>query len=431
MRVCKPEEAAALLRPKDRLAGQMGPGQPGVFLQALGERDDWKTLEVFTCFLSEPYRLFSRPGVSLLCPFFGPVERSLREAGADVAFLPGDFRRFTLFVDRFAPRVVATTATPPDADGWMSLSVSAGAMVNEIIRCGRDPERLLIVEANPRLPRTFGIPPDHPHGIHVDDVDVLIETDQDPFSIPDPEPGEVERAIAEHVSVYVSNGSTLQTGIGGIPGAVAGLLAEGPGGDYGVHSEMFTNGLMRLHKAGKVSNEHKGIFEGMSVTTIAMGSRELYEWLDGEESVRFLPVEWINTPSIIARNRNMRSINGALMLDLAGQVVADTIDGKQYSGIGGHEDFTSGASLESDDRSLICLPSTVSAGDRVLSRIVPTLGAGAVVTTPRHQLDIVVTEYGAAEVACLTVRDRARALAELAHPEFRPELRQAAEHLGF
>jgi acyl-CoA hydrolase len=161
-----------------------------------------------------------------------------------------------------------------------------------------------------------------------------------------------------------------------------------------------------------------------------MGTRELYEWLDGEESVRFLPVEWINTPSIIARNRNMRSINGALMLDLAGQVVADTIDGKQYSGIGGHEDFTSGASLESDDRSLICLPSTVNAGGCVLSRIVSTLGAGAVVTTPRHQLDIVITEYGAAEVACLTVRDRARALAELAHPEFRPELRQAAEHLG-
>jgi acyl-CoA hydrolase len=186
---------------------------------------------------------------------------------------------------------------------------------------------------------------------------------------------------------------------------------------------------MQLHKAGKVSNARKGIFEGFSVTTFAMGTPELYAWLDGEASVRFLPVEWINTPSIIARNRNMRSINGALMLDLAGQVVADTIDGKQYSGIGGHEDFTSGASLESDDRSLICLPSTVTSGGRTFSRIVPGLSEGAVVTTPRHQLDIVVTEYGAAEVAGITVRERARALAELAHPDFRPGLREAAEQL--
>jgi len=408
----------------------MGPGQPGAFLQALGERDDWKALEVFTCFLSEPYRLFSRPGVSLLCPFFGPVERALRDAGCDVSFLPGDFRRFTLFADRFAARVVTTAASPPDADGWMSLSASAGALVNEIIRSGRDPERLLVVESNPRLPRTLGILPDHRHAVHVDEVDVLIEAERDPFAIPDAEPTAVERAIAEHVGTYVSDGTTLQTGIGGIPGAVAGLLAEGPGGDFGVHSEMFTNGLMQLHKAGKVSNASKGIFEGVSVTTFAMGSSELYAWLDGEESVRFLPVEWINTPSIIARNRNMRSINGALMLDLAGQLVADTIDGKQYSGIGGHEDFTSGASLESDDRSLICLPSTVTSNGQPLSRIMARLSAGSIVTTPRHQLDIVVTEYGAAEVAGLTVRARARALAELAHPDFRPELRREAEQLG-
>jgi acyl-CoA hydrolase len=126
----------------------------------------------------------------------------------------------------------------------------------------------------------------------------------------------------------------------------------------------------------------------------------------------------------------MRSINGALMLDLLGQVVADTIDGRQHSGIGGHEDFTSGASLEGDDRSLICLPSTVTLEGRTVSRIVPQLAAGAVVTTPRHQLDVVVTEYGAAEVSSRTVRERARALAEVAHPDFRDELRAACERIG-
>ncbi len=430
MRTCTPAEAAALLRAEDSLAVAFGPGESTSFLEALGERDDWTDLTVFAGLLSAPFPLFTTPGVHLLSAFFGPAERALRDAGHDVAFLPGDFRRFKLFTERMAPRVLATSATPPDADGWMSLSLHAGATVEENLRCARDPDRLLLVEANRRLPRTFGLGSDHPHAVHVDDVDIVVESDREPMALPDAEPDEIERAIAEHARRYVQDGTTLQTGIGGIPGAVATLLAEGPGGDYGIHSEIFTTGLMRLHKAGKVSNAHKGIYKGISVTTFSMGSPELYEWLDGQESVRFLPVELINTPTIIAANRNMLSINGALMIDLAGQVVADTIDGRQHSGIGGHQDFTSGASLEADDRSLICLPSTVTVGGRTLSRIRAAFEAGAVVTTPRHQLDVVVTEYGATEVSGRTVRQRARALAEIAHPDFRDELAAEAERIG-
>jgi acyl-CoA hydrolase len=430
MRVCTPSEAAALVRSEDTLSGPMGPGQTPAFLKALGERDDWKDLTVFTGFLCGVYPLFEHPGVRIVSPFFGPVERALRAEGHRVEFVPGDFRRITLFAERMAPRVVATAATPPDAEGWLSLSLHAGASMPEIARSAADPDRLLVVEANAQLPRTLGIPPEHRHAIHIDDIDILIENDCDPATLPDGEPNEVERAIAEHVRTFVPDGSTLQTGIGGIPGAVAGLLVDGPGGDYGVHSELFTTGLMRLHKAGKVSNAHKGIFENISVTTFAMGTSELYEWLHDQEAVRFLPVEWINTPSIIARNRNMRSINGALMLDLNGQVVADTIDGYQHSGIGGHEDFTSGASLESDDRSLICLPSTVDVAGRTLSRIRSTFDAGTVITTPRHQLDIVVTEFGAAEVSHTTVRERANALASIAHPDYRDELYKRAEELA-
>jgi acyl-CoA hydrolase len=193
---------------------------------------------------------------------------------------------------------------------------------------------------------------------------------------------------------------------------------------------MFTTGLMHLHRAGKVSNARKGVYGGVSVVTFALGTAELYEWLDGNDDVRFLPVDCINTPSIIARNRDMLSINGALMLDLAGQVVADTIDGRQHSGIGGHEDFTAGAGIESDDRSLLCLPSTVDLAGRRASRIVASLPAGAIVTTPRHQLDVVVTEYGAAEVLGLDRRERARALAAIAHPDFREGLLAAAERQG-
>jgi len=193
---------------------------------------------------------------------------------------------------------------------------------------------------------------------------------------------------------------------------------------------MFTTGLMRLHQAGKVSNAHKGTHVGYSVTTLAMGTAELYAWLDEQTEVRFLPVEHVNTPTLIAANRNMRCINGALMLDLCGQVVADTIDGRQHSGIGGHEDFTSGGSFEEDDRSLICLPSTVKIAGETRSRIHAAFDAGAIITTPRHQLDIVVTEQGAVQVSGLTVRQRAHALAEIAHPDFRDALHEAADRIG-
>jgi acyl-CoA hydrolase len=192
---------------------------------------------------------------------------------------------------------------------------------------------------------------------------------------------------------------------------------------------MFTTGLMKLHLAGKVSNRRKGIFPGHSISTFAAGTTELNEWLDGNEEVRFLPVSVVNSPDVIAKNHLMVTINSALTIDLYGQVVADSILGKQYSGIGGHEDFTASSGLELEDRALLCLPSTLELDGQVVSRIVPTLPPGSIVTTPRHQLDVVITEHGAAELRCRTVRERALALADVAHPDFRDELRSAAEQV--
>ncbi len=427
MELCTFDEAVARIRPTDVVAGSLGPGEPSGVFEALGRRDDWEDLVVFASLLTNLYSVFGKPGVRLLSAFYGPVERMLRAAGHPVEFIPGDFRRFSLFAEKMAPRVMATTACPPDADGMMSLSLHAGATISELRRCGKDPDRLLIVEANAKLPRTMGLPPAHPHALHVDEVDLVVECARDPRVLPDIEAGPVEMAIAEYARTFVHDRSTLQTGIGAIPSAVAQLLADGPGGDYGIHSEMFTTGLMHLHKAGKVTNQHKGVYNGFSAVTFSMGTEELYEWLDGNEEVRFLPVECINTPSVIQSNRNMLSINGALSIDLYGQIVADTIDGRQHSGIGGHEDFVSGASLDREDRSLICMPATASVNGSEVSRIVATHPAGTIVTTPRHQLDVVITEHGVAEVAGLTVGDRARALADVAAPAFRDELRAAAE----
>jgi acyl-CoA hydrolase len=420
-------EAAALLHPSDSLAVPLGPGVPGALLHALGERDDWQKLEVFGALFLDYFTVFTQPGVRLRSGFFGPAERALRDAGGNVEFIPADFRRFVTIAEQFAPRVMSTVATPPDAHGNMSLSLHAGATVGELHRAARDPERLVIVEVNEQLPRTFGMPPEHPHSLHVDEVDVLVRNDAPPFVLADDIPTDADRAIAEFARGFVSDGCTLQTGIGGVPSTIVQVLADGPGGDYGIHSEMFTTGLMRLHEAGKVTNARKGQYLGVSITTFALGTSDLYAWLDENTDVRFLPVEVVNAPDAIARNHNVVSINGALTVDLYGQVVADHLNGRQFSGIGGHEDFVAQSGLELSDRSLICLPATATPGAGApISRIVAALPAGTSVTSPRHQIDIVITEFGIAEMRGRTVRERALALAEIAHPDFREELRTAA-----
>ena len=420
------EEAAALVRPMDTLAVPLGPGQPVEFLHALGAHDRFQGLTVFAALLVDGFRLFTLPGVTLLSGFYGPVERGLRDAGHRVRFVPADFRRFAKIARKLAPRVMATAAAPPDAKGWCSLSLHAGATVDELRRCGRDGTRVLVVEVSERFPRTKGLPPEHPHALHVDEIDVLIESEREPLALPDAPPSEIERTIGAHAAEFIREGCTLQTGIGGVPNAVAAILADRPGGDYGIHSEMFTTGLMKLHRAGKVTNARKGLHDGVSIVTFAMGTRELYDWLggDGREQVRFLPIDAVNTPAIIARNRALVSINGALSVDLFGQVVADEIDGRQYSGIGGHEDFVTGASFSEGGRSLICLPSTATVKGERVSRIVSSFRAGACVTTPRHEVDVIITEYGAAELAGLTTRERRDHMIEIAHPDFRDALRR-------
>lgn len=424
-----PAEAVALLEPVERLGIPLGPGQPKAFLHALGERTDWEDLAVFGALLVDLFAVFAQPGVRLRSGFFGPAERALRAAGHGVEFVPADFRRFREIAQRFAPRVVATAAAPPDAEGRLSLSLHAGATVGEIAAASRDPERLLIVETSPAFPRTLGLPPEHPHSIALDEVDVWIEGEAEPTEIAAHPVGPVEEAIAARIAEFIPAGATLQTGIGGIPNAVVALLAESGGGDYGIHSEMFTTGLMGLHESGRVANR-KGSYDGVSITTFAMGDRALYDWLDGKEDVRFLPADIVNDPAVIARNRDMISINGALSIDLLGQVVADSLDGVQHSGIGGHEDFLAGAGLIADGRSLLCLPSTAGKQGVSQSRIVAQLSPASIVTSPRHQVDVVVTEHGAAELAGRTVEERARALAEIAAPEHRDALRAAARELA-
>ena len=419
------DEAAALVHPVDTVGMPLGPGQPPGVLEALGRRTDWEDLRLNGALLSVFTDLFTHPNVHYLSGFYGPLERILRDSGANIGFAPADFRRFVPLLASLAPRVMVTAGALPDGDGRVSLSLHAGANVEEMQRAAADPDRLLIVEVSEHYPRTYGLG-DHRHSFAVDEIDVLVETDKAPVETEDPPPTDVDRAIADHVRAFVPEGATLQTGIGAVPSMVATLLAEGDGGGYGIHSEMFTTGLMRLHQAGKVTNE-KGTYDGVSVTTFAAGTRELYDWLHENHEVAFLPVDLVNSPEAIGRNRAAVTINAAMSVDIQGQVIADTISAVQYSGIGGHEDFVSGPALDLDDRSLLCLPSTIQLGDELRSRIVPWFEAGAVITTPRHQVDVLVTEYGAAELQGKTVHQRGEALAAIAHPAFREGLREAAE----
>jgi acyl-CoA hydrolase len=421
-----PEQAAQRIHPTDALGLPLGPGQPPAFLKALGERRDWVDLRVSGALLLVGTDLFSHPGVHYLSGFFGPIERYLRDSGANISFAPADFRRFAPLLEQARQRVMTTVAHPPDADGWCSLSLHVGGTLRELRAAGADPERLLIVEVSERYPRTFGLGTEHRHALHVDEIDILVRSDGAPLALPAVAPTAVDEAIAQHARRFIVDGATLQTGIGAIPSAIVTRLAEDDGGDYGVHSEMFTDGLMELHQAGKVSNARKGPYPGVSVATFAAGSEELYAWLHENRDVAFLPVEVVNAPEMIGANANMVTINGALAIDIHGQVVADTINGSQYSGIGGAEDFVAGPGASLSQRALICLPSTVTVGGELRSRIVPWFPAGSVITTPRHQVDAIVTEFGVAELEGLTVHQRGDALAAIAHPDFRDELHEAA-----
>jgi acyl-CoA hydrolase len=428
--VCTPEQAVTHVRPSDTIGMGLGPANPDAFLTALGSRDDWSDLVVGGALLLNYYEVFTKAGVSYRCGFFGPAERILLTEGHAIEHVPGGFRQFAPILARFAPRIMVAQAAPPDGDGNVNLSLHYGATRPELLRAGRDPDRLLVIEVNPNLPRTKSLPPDFDNTIPVELIDVLVEADGTPFALEDQAPDATDTAVAEEALRYVGDGATLQIGIGAVPNMVASALATGPHGDFGVHSEMFTNGLMRLHAAGKVTNTKKGIYDGVSVTTFALGTADLYEFLDANDDIAFLDVGTVNDPTVISQNAEFVSINGALSVDLYGQIVADSIDGRQISGVGGQEDFVAGAETHLDAHSLICLRSTAEVAGERTSRIVGLLPEGSVISTPRHHTGVIVTEHGSAELTGLTVRERAHALVEIAHPDFRTDLRKVADQIG-
>ena len=416
-------EAVDLIKVDDTLAAPIATGQPATFLNGLAERSDYRGLTLFTGLIIEPYAVLQQPGVRLISGFYGPIDRMLKSMGANVEYLPADFLGWERYARLAAPRVVVSALAPMDAHGYLNFGLHAGASFNAFLDAARDPNRLAIGEVNSSMPHVLGLGRYGGNRIHVSEIDCIIESDRPVFELPEQPVTEEDKAIAQHVEQLIENGATLQFGIGGVPNIVAQLLAAGQKGDFGIHTEMMVDGIMHLHQAGKISN-HKGVYDGFSVATFGAGSRALYQWMDRNPEVRMLPVAQVNDPAIIRLNRRMVSINGALSVDLSGQVMADTVGARQYSGVGGHELFVIGAHDSEGGKSIICLHSTARADGKTISTIVKSLPCGTPVSTPRHHVQYVVTEHGVANIGMLTDVQRAAALAEIAHPDFRDELRK-------
>jgi 4-hydroxybutyrate CoA-transferase len=349
--------------------------------------------------------------------FIGPNARAaINEGRADyvpvfLSDVPRLFQSGAVPLDH-----VLVNVTPPDQHGFCSLNVSVEAM-HAAIRAATT----VIAQLNPALPRTLG-----ESFIHVDDIDLAVEVDVPPFERPLEPIGDIERRIGEYVAELVPDGATLQLGIGAIPAATALALTDHR--DLGVHTEMFTDSIVDLVEAGVVNGSRKERNRDKIVTAFMMGSRRLYEFVDDNPMIEMRPVDFTNDTHVIRSFSRMTAINSAIEVDFTGQVVADSIGHRMYSGVGGQMDFIRGAALATEGRAIIALPSTAAGG--TMSRIVGTLKQGSGVVTTRAHARTIVTEYGVAELFGRSLRERAAALIGIAHPDHRDRLKAEAHELG-
>ena len=348
--------------------------------------------------------------------FVGPHARTaVAEGRADfmpvfLSDIPGLFTSGAVPLD-----VALIQLSPPDRHGYCSLGTSVDAT-----RAAVDSARIVLAEINDRMPRTHGN-----SVVPLSRVHAFVHTDRLlPASAPST-PTEVESRIGELVAELVEDGATLQAGIGAIPDAVMSRLGDHH--DLGVHTEMFSDGLIPLIEGGVVTNRHKAVHPGRSVTSFVTGSQRLYDFIDGNPVIEFHGCDRTNDTALIRKNDKVTAINSALEVDLSGQVCADSIGHTIYSGIGGQMDFLRGAALSRGGKPIIALPSTAAAGK--VSRITAELRAGAGVVTTRGHVHWVVTEYGARNLHGLTLRERGEALISIAHPEVRGELRRTLSAL--
>lgn len=417
-KVTTPAAAVRAIPPGRRILIGSGAAEPSVLVNAMVTYGDHLADNEVVHLLTMGPAPYVAPGLERrfrhTAFFIGSNVRSaVQEGRAD--FMPvflSDIPRL-ITSRRVRIDVALIQVSPPDERGYCSLGVSV-----DIVRAAVDSADLVIAEVNPRMPRTFG-----DSLIHVDRIAHLVPVDYElPEHLPDPL-DEVDRAIGEQVATLIPDGATLQVGIGRIPDAV--LAALGNHKDLGVHTEMFSDRVMHLAEAGVINGRKKTLLPGKIVTSFVMGSRALYEWVRDNPAVEMRPSSYTNDPAIIAQNDRMIAINSALSVDLTGQVSADTLMGRFFSGIGGQVDFIRGAAKSRGGKPIIALRST--AKDGTVSRIRPAVEEGAGIVTSRGDVHYVVTEHGVADLWGKNIRERAMALIEIAHPDHRADLLAAAK----
>ena len=348
--------------------------------------------------------------------FLSANMRAHYEAGG-VDLVPNDFHAIPdLLRRRWRTPLLAVAASPPDRHGYVSLGLAAdyaAAVLGEVP---------VVVEVNPNMPRTNGL-----HTFHLSDALGWAEVES-PLSAPAPPPvTDVDRAIAALVAERIPDGATLQIGIGAVPGLVAGMLGDHR--DLGVHTEVLGDEVMGLIESGAVNGRRKARVGGRATTTIVLGSSELYEWADENPSLFMLPVDISNDPRVISQHDDLCSINATMQVDLLGQCASESLGTHYVSSTGGQADFMRGAQLSRGGQSFIVTHSTAVGG--TVSRIVPTLTPGAVVSAHKNLVDKVVTEHGIAELTGRTLRERTEALLGIADPAFRDDLERSAKELGY
>lgn len=415
-----PEHVLDHLADGDRIVVPLANGEPVALMDAVEEHcERFRGLEVHQMHaLHDRHYLTGTRSEHLrhVSYFLSHVTRPHFHAGG-VDLVPAHFSEVPQLLEhRGTPSIVLAAAAPMDQHGYFSLGTNADYVASLI---GRVP---FFLEVNPQMPRTFGR-----NQVHVSQVVGWTEVDRALVTAPPKRPDDLDRSIASFVAERIKDGDTLQVGIGAVPNAILELLVDHK--DLGLHTELLSDGVVDLIESGALTGATKQRGRNKHVTTFALGTQRLYDWLDDNASVELWPVEHVNDPRTIAMEEGFASINATTEVDLLGQCASETIQGRYWSGSGGQTDFARGAMYAGDGRGFVVTRSTARGGE--LSCIVARLSRGSVVTTLKNTVDHVVTEFGVAELRGRTIRERARALIDIAHPDHRDWLTSKAHEFGY
>lgn len=416
-------EAVGMVQSGQTIGVGIAGSEPVGLLTAMAKRAAAvEDIHFWTCLPMRPYEIFTKSSMAGHIFnenwFYSYTDRQVHPEGR-VSYIPNNLNRAStdkLFSTDGHLDIFWGTATPPNNEGYMSLSL--GLIVQKDLLEAAD---LKVLEVNENMPWTYG-----DTLVHVSEVDYLVENHVPLVELPSTPASEVEQQIGGYIAELIEDGATIQLGIGGIPNAITAFIMDRQ--DLGIHTEMIVDGMVDLIEAGVVTNRKKTLHPNKTIGAFALGSKKLYDFLDHNEAVEMYRGRYTNDPYIIAQNSKMISVNTALQVDILGQVCSQSIGTRQFSGTGGQLDTHRGAQMSPGGRGIIALRSTAKNGS--ISTIVPTLAPGAGVTVPSQDVDTIITEYGVAELRGKCVKDRMEALTAIAHPNFREWIREEAHRLG-